>query len=461
MSIERSAAATSPKAVAGAESHGAKSKANAGDGADAAAGGGFLALLASFVPDAEMVGTEVTDPGVGTDVLLLPAAELVPLSDPALALAPDLPSDLSTLLAQAGVLLGGAGVTPQGAGVATQMSSPAQPPAQPPPVSVASASPALSPMLELPTDLSRMPERTNIANGAQWDAFGDERSVGIGEGPALAGSMWRAHGRGRAVAELDNPVTDKSADGAQKVDLLAAQPDPLSLGRHLKGRAGESPAASAAALAELRELKTVALGNFPVREPTLAALQMINGLGDGLLRQPERAAGKPSALPSSAGLEGLRGPQSWLTGSPGDAAPALADPTMASLESMVADKVSYWVAQGVQTAQLKLDGLGSEPVEVSISLKGDQAHIGFRTDQPEIRQLLEGATAHLKQLLTSEGLVLSGVSVGTSAHGGKGAQEQQQRANARQGRIVTADVTPTDNSQRVRPSAGRAVDLFV
>lgn len=467
MSMERSAAATSPKTVAGAENHGAKGKAKAGDGADAAAGGGFLALLASFAPDAEMVGTDATDPGPGTAVLLLPPAELVPLPDPALgvALAPDLPSDLATLLAQAGVLLGGAGVTPQGAGVATQMPSPAQPqvqpPAQPPVASVAFASPALSPTLELPTDLSRMPERTNIASGAQWETFGDERSVGIGEGLPLAGSMWRAHGRGQAVAELDIPVTDKSADGAQKVDLLAAQSDPPSSGRPLKGRAGESPAASAAALAELRELKTVALGNFPVREPTLAALQMINGLGDGLLRQPERAAGKSSALPSGSGLEGLRGPQSWLTGGPGDVAPTLADPSMPTLESMVADKVSYWVAQGIQTAQLKLDGLGSEPVEVSISLKGDQAHIGFRTDQPEIRQLLEGATAHLKQLLTSEGLVLSGVSVGTSAHGGKGAQEQQQRANARQGRIVTADVAPTDNSQRVRLSAGRAVDLFV
>ena len=75
--------------------------------------------------------------------------------------------------------------------------------------------------------------------------------------------------------------------------------------------------------------------------------------------------------------------------------------------------------------------------------------------------MLEGAAAHLKQLLTSEGLVLSGVSVGTSAQHGKGPQEQPQRPDARQARIVTTDVAPTENSQRVRPSVGRVVDLFV
>ena len=275
MSMERSAAAASPKAVAGAENHGAKSKTKAGDCADAAAGGGFLALLASFAPDAEMGAVDVTDSGTGLASQLLPPADIAPSSDPALALALDSPSDLSTLLAQAGVLLGGAAVTPQGAGLATQMSAPAQPPAQPPAASVASASSMIGPALDLPTDLPQP--------------------------PAAAGLMRHADGRGRAVAAIDVPVTDKPADLAQKVDLLAAQTDPLLSGRPLKGRAGESPATSAAALAGLRELKTVALGNFLVREPTLAALQMINGLGDGLLRQPERAAGKSSALLSSAG----------------------------------------------------------------------------------------------------------------------------------------------------------------
>jgi flagellar hook-length control protein FliK len=123
--------------------------------------------------------------------------------------------------------------------------------------------------------------------------------------------------------------------------------------------------------------------------------------------------------------------------------------------------VSYWVTQGVQNAQLKLDGFGGTPVEVSISLKGDEAHIDFRTDQPEIRQILEGAVAQLKDLLTSEGLVLSGVSVGSSGQDGAGAQEQRNRPGTRQATITTPDVAPTESRPRVNPSVGRAVDLFV
>jgi flagellar hook-length control protein FliK len=139
----------------------------------------------------------------------------------------------------------------------------------------------------------------------------------------------------------------------------------------------------------------------------------------------------------------------------------MADPTMLSVESKVADTVSYWVTQGVQNAELKLDGFGGQPVEVSISLKGDEAHIGFRTDQPEIRQMLEGAVAHLKDLLSGEGLVLSGVSVGTSGQDGAGAQEQRNRPGTRQATITSTDVVPTESRQRVNQSVGRAVDLFV
>ena len=108
-----------------------------------------------------------------------------------------------------------------------------------------------------------------------------------------------------------------------------------------------------------------------------------------------------------------------------------------------------------------LDGFGDKPVEVNISLKGDEAHIGFRTDQPEIRQILEGAVAHLKDLLTSEGLVLSGVSVGTSGQDGSAAQDQRNRPGTRQATLVTTDTLPAEGLHRVNKSAGRALDLYV
>ena len=81
-------------------------------------------------------------------------------------------------------------------------------------------------------------------------------------------------------------------------------------------------------------------------------------------------------------------------------------------EMQVAEQVSYWISQDIQNAELTLDGLGKDPVEVSIRMHGNEAQVSFRTDELQTRDLLQGAASHLKELLQSEGLVLSGVSVG-------------------------------------------------
>jgi flagellar hook-length control protein FliK len=53
-------------------------------------------------------------------------------------------------------------------------------------------------------------------------------------------------------------------------------------------------------------------------------------------------------------------------------------PTPAAM--YVAEKVAYWISNDVQSAEMKLDGIGSDPVEVSIRMQGNEAHIAFRTD---------------------------------------------------------------------------------
>lgn len=414
MSMERSSATTSPKAVAAPESKGVKGKVQSDGAAGAATAGGFLALLMSL----ETVGV-IAEEGAGAGVFPadpLPAADTqlptdedsraVALSapDPSVLLAPNLPSALAMLLAQAGeVAADKAGTfSEERPGAVTGR--------------VRLAAPAIgSDKLELPLAASAAP------------GFDGARDLKPG-----------------AEALLDQAAPSLPVRARQGTQSSAFQ-----------SGAGGNPA-------ESRTLGASSLLNVSARDPVLSGALLSGAGGDGFLRQAaERVAGKSSAQPSGHGAEGLGGGHTLLGGSSVDLSPTLADPSMPSLESMVADKVSYWVAQGLQTAQLKLDGLGSEPVEVSISLKGDQAHIGFRTDQPEIRQILEGAATHLKHLLTGEGLVLADVSVGASGQDGKGAQEQRSRPGTRQVSVVTTDVTPTEIQQRVLPSVGRAVDLFV
>jgi flagellar hook-length control protein FliK len=128
--------------------------------------------------------------------------------------------------------------------------------------------------------------------------------------------------------------------------------------------------------------------------------------------------------------------------------------TVQTTDTMLADTVSYWVSQGVQKAELKLDGFGAEPIEVSISLANGEAQIGFRTNRADVRDVIEGAMSHLKELLASEGLVLAGVSVGASGQDRAGAQAQRERAGARHKGVSLVEPDAALSAPRGRAVSG-------
>lgn len=133
----------------------------------------------------------------------------------------------------------------------------------------------------------------------------------------------------------------------------------------------------------------------------------------------------------------------------------------ATVESFVAEQVTYWIGQDVQNAELKLDGLGMDPVEVSITMQGKEAHVAFRTDEVQARDALENATAHLKELLDRQGVTLSGVSVGTSHRGDASGQGRQARPDGRRGLVSTQEPVAVEAQRPSRVANGRTVDLFV
>ena len=66
----------------------------------------------------------------------------------------------------------------------------------------------------------------------------------------------------------------------------------------------------------------------------------------------------------------------------------------------------------MKRAELQLEGLGEGPVEVSISVYGNQTQVAFRSDESQTRSMLEGAGGALRDMLSQEGLELAGVYVG-------------------------------------------------
>lgn len=174
------------------------------------------------------------------------------------------------------------------------------------------------------------------------------------------------------------------------------------------------------------------------------------GAGEG---QPGANAGAAGGLTSAA----------QETGSV-DGAPTFSEANPMGAEEQVADQVAYWVNQKTQNAEMTLHQDG-QPVEVSVSLSGNEAHVSFRSDQPETRALLDQSMAQLSEMLLSEGLVLSGMSVSTSAQGGSGANAEERQSGGREGarhaQVVSKAPSGTSSLVRGAVTSDRAVDIFV
>lgn len=298
----------------------------------------------------------------------------------------------------------------------------------------------------LPSELAMLLSQAGVVNG-------DKLSAASATSPTVVAST-------PTIAKLLAPEVEIAPDVQQNAKALLDQMAPTLPGNSHKAKGFELKSGAAAVLAESRVLGTSFQSDAVAREPAMSATLLTSGLGDGFLRQADRIVSRSAVQPGS-GMEGIWGQSAFQVNNRVDVPTVVVDPSMQSFEATVADAVSYWASNGVQNAELKLDGFDGESIAVSISLKGDEAQIGFRTDKPETRQLLEGAVAHLKELLTSEGLVLSGVSVGSSGQGRAGTQDQPNQTSARQSTLVRLEAEPVETVQRVDGPTGRALDLFV
>lgn len=325
----------------------------------------------------------------------------------------------------------------------------------------------------------------------------DPQTAAGGPGIALPGADGLPQGLVAETATLDaaaetkagvvpsaGPAQGKSLARLQSISALKA--DPLH-GPAVPSRTGEPAASpSLAALGALAAGLPLA-GDRTGAGLTLAATadRTASATGGTVLEAVGMAASEsPMAFSASAGGadgsgaggrssgEGRAEVGAWLDGTGGlasaeapaaDGAPVFADPAQVTREDQVAEQVSYWINQKTQNAELTLQRDG-QAVEVSVSLTGNEAHVAFRSDQSQTRELLDRSMAQLSELLRSEGLVLSGMSVGTSAGRGGDAsnaeRQGQSRQGARQAQVIAA--VPAGAGTVAKAGAlDRAVDVFV
>jgi Flagellar hook-length control protein FliK len=202
------------------------------------------------------------------------------------------------------------------------------------------------------------------------------------------------------------------------------------------------------------------LANGLARDAGLVPVLAVSAPGDGFLRRINERMENASSSLVNASLGVLGGQQAFQAGVPADVTLTPSASPM-PVESQVAQAVSHWVSQGIKHASLKLDGFGQEPLEVMISMNGSEASIDFRTDLPEVRQILEGTVLHLKELLKNEGLMLADVTVGSSGHSGAGSQDQRNEPGAQRENPVKLDNIAPPAPAKPQSSSGKVLDLFV
>ena len=389
-----------------------KAVTNAGEGAEGAANaaGGFLAILASL-GDATQTGlAEAATDGSLTVTDGSALSDAVLPGDDTSAAAPGTAVDASSLLAQT-----------------MQAQTATVPSAE-----------AAAEAAKAQTDPARNALAAALANanGNKPAGFVDaSQGAGGAEGATRLLQRGNGHAAANGLAQSEkNPLAASPAD-------TGAAPATAST------KAEAQPAFDFKMFTAMQEARGV-----PEKtQPTVA----LSGLVKPEKSSADRveSARTSSDTTYSAAPLGMSSNSGYSANATGDVAPAP--------DLQAAEQVKYWISQDVQNAELKLDGLGDKPVEVSISLNGNEAHVAFRTDEQQTRGVLESAGAHLKDMLAREGLVLSGVSVGTSGTNGGDGGERKPRQGVRQSLVTAAPVGAVDAGPRTRVPAGRALDLFV
>jgi flagellar hook-length control protein FliK len=137
----------------------------------------------------------------------------------------------------------------------------------------------------------------------------------------------------------------------------------------------------------------------------------------------------------------------------------IADGMAASPEDAVAEQVTYWLSESLKNAELTVEHAG-QPVDVRVSLAGNEAHVAFHSDQAQTRELLTDKMEQLRELLRGEGLVLSGATVDAGTSGQTGDQGGRSAPFGAPTTNVLAVVDKPAQAVR-RTLTSSSVDLYV
>lgn len=291
-------------------------------------------------------------------------------------------------------------------------------------------------------------------------ALADPASTELELGGKLAAVL------GELDSKTDKQMLEKDVGPAIDIAALLGQINPGALSTPIPTKAAEPVAPGLAAIDQSQTANT--------RFGDLSALQSGKaGVADDGLKSDDAALTAEAQLLDSA-LESHQtlsasATQSVRNNNSGGMRLEVATPVHSPNWSADVGQRIVWMARNdIQEAQLSVNPPHLGPIEISLSLKDDNATARFFSPHPEIRDLLEQALPKLKEMLAGTGVQLGQSDVGEQA---RQAFEQfaESRNGNRQGQPSFSEEHPSLQAQNavnqaviVRSTAGNGlVDTFV
>ena len=202
----------------------------------------------------------------------------------------------------------------------------------------------------------------------------------------------------------------------------------------------------------------------PAAGPDAMTTLALAGVSDGTGRSLGRTSASDARTGADSAAVALMGATTSATDVRFDV-PAAAPDAGATTEMRVAQQVTYWVGKGVQNAAMEVQGIAEKPIHVSIAVQGQEARVTLQAEQLQTQQILQASAPHLRELLQTQGMVLSSLTVGGSGAGatgdGSGNAASRDSSGTRQGQVLVPEATAAITGASGSGRSGSALDLFV
>ncbi|WP_458542656.1 flagellar hook-length control protein FliK [Ramlibacter sp.] len=170
---------------------------------------------------------------------------------------------------------------------------------------------------------------------------------------------------------------------------------------------------------------SLAPSGAPSAAPAEFRAQLASAMPDAAAAQLLAATAAPTVSPMAAQIAGASDKLSARVGT-------------TAWDEQVGQKIVWMVGGGEQSASLTLNPPDLGPMQVVLSVNGDQASVAFSSAHQEVRHALESALPRLREMMDQSGLSLGSATV-SAGNPGQGQGQDQSQGNGGGPRFAARD----------------------